>query len=211
MVIQRTGPYAVKLSVSDQVVGINPPSKDSQFKQTKYGCDVALQSLNHPDFNGTDALGSKSKETYVIRGPGEYEINNIFINGFDSYAKYDGVGEQINTIYSLIFDNMRVMYTGPLDRSELSEAIQEDLYQTEILFIPIAGDNVLGADEAFKLAKKFSPRYVVPIGYDEKKNKVDMDAFASLFGDHVTRSDKLTLKRKDLEGEHMDLVILTEQ
>lgn len=211
MVIQRIGSYFTKLSVGDQVVGINAPGTNSQFKQSKFGSTVALQSMNHPDFDGLDQLeGNKNNTCYAIKGPGEYEIADIFVHGFVSRAKYDTVEEQINTVYSILFDGINIMYLGPLSNTEISEEAQEDLYQADIIFIPIGGDNVLGADEAFKFVKKFSPKIVIPIAYDPKKNKADVEAFASHFGERVSTEDKLTIKKKDLEGEQMDVVILNE-
>lgn len=211
MVIQRIGTYFTKLSVGDQVIGINAPGKNSKLKQARFGATVALQSMNHPDFDGLDQMeGNKNNTNYAIKGPGEYEIADIFVHGFVNRAKYDGVEEQINTVYSIMFDGINIVYLGPLSTEDLDEQAQEDLYQSDIIFVPIGGDNVMGADEAFKFVKKFSPKIVIPIGYDEKKNKADLEAFVSHFGERVQKEDKLTIKKKDVEGEQMDVVILTE-
>lgn len=211
MVIQRYGNYFTKLSVGDQVIGINAPGKTSSLAQSKFGATIALQSLQHADFNGVEALeGNKNNTCYAIRGPGEYEISDIFVEGYETTAKYDGGTEQINTVYSLLFDGIRIVYLGPLSSTELPEPAEEDLYQADIIFVPIGGDNVLGSEEAFKFIKKFSPKIVIPIGYDEKANKADLEAFASHFGEHASAEDKLTIKKKDVEGEGMDLVVLKE-
>ena len=210
MVIQRYGSYFTKLQVGDQVVGINPPSKDSQLKQSRFGSDVALQSVYHPDFNGIDQLEHKSRECYAIRGPGEYEIADIFVHSFPSVTRYDGVADQINTLHSILFEGINVMYLGPISSTNISEQAQEELYQANVIFVPIGGDHVMGADEAFKFIKKFSPQIVIPIGYDEVKDKKELEAFASSFGERVQREDKLTIKKKDVEEERMDLVILSE-
>jgi len=70
--------------------------------------------MNHPDFDGLDALeGNKNNTCYSIKGPGEYEINEIFVNGFVARSKYDGVDEQINTVYSILFDGINIVYLGP--------------------------------------------------------------------------------------------------
>ncbi len=211
MVIQRYGSYFTKISVGDQVIGINSPSKESTFKQSKFGAQIALQSMNHPDFDGLDQLeGNKNNTNYSIKGPGEYEINEIFVNGFVSRAKYDGVDEQINTIYSILFDGINIVYLGPLQNTDIDEKTAEDLYMADIIFIPIGSDNVLSADDAFKFIKKFSPKIVIPIGYDEKKNKSDLETFVSNFGEKMSSDEKLTIKKKDMEAESMDVVVLTE-
>ncbi len=211
MVIQRMASYFIKLSVGDQVIGINAPGRNSQFKQSKFGAQVALQSMNHPDFDGLDQLeGNKNNTNYAIRGPGEFEIADIFVHGFVNTTKYDGVEEQINTVYSVLFDGINIVYLGPMSHTEIDEQAQEDLYQSDIIFIPIGGGNVLGPDEAFKFVKKFSPKIVIPIGYDVKKGQKDLEAFVSHFGEHVHKEDKLTVKRIDVEIERMNVVVLSE-
>ena len=211
MVIQRYGNYFTKLSVGDQVIGLNAPGKESSLGQSRFGATVALQSLNHPDFNGIEALeGNKNNTCYAITGPGEYEIADIFVQGFATQTKYaDGI-EQINTVYSLLFDGIRIVYLGPLSSTALPESAEEDLYQADIIFVPIGGDNVLGSEEAFKFIKKFSPKIIIPIAYDEQSNKADLEAFTSHFGDHAKAEDKLTIKKKDIEGEGMEVVVLKE-
>ncbi|MFW0870863.1 MAG: MBL fold metallo-hydrolase [Patescibacteria group bacterium] len=212
MVIQRLGQYCTKLQVGDQVIGINSPSKDSIFKTVRFGSQVALQSLAHPDFNGTDNLqGKADNDCYTVRGPGEYEISDIFIHAFATRSSYGGRGDQINTLYSILFDGINIVYIGPLTNTDIPEEAQEDLYQADIIFIPIGGGDVLGSEEAYNFVKKFSPRVVIPIGYDENKNKADLKAFTAHFGEHAQSEDKLTIKKKDVEHERMDVVVLAEQ
>jgi L-ascorbate metabolism protein UlaG (beta-lactamase superfamily) len=212
MVIQRLGQYCTKLQVGDQTIGINPPSKDSDFKAVRFGSQIALQSLMHADFNGIEQLAGKSdNECYVVRGPGEYEINDIFINGFTARSGYDSTPDQINTVFSILFDGINIVYLGPLTNTDIGEEAQEDLYQADIIFIPIGGGDVLGADEAYNFVKKFSPRVVIPIGYDENKNKEDLAAFTAHFGEHATSEEKLAIKKKDVEHERMDVVVISEQ
>ena len=210
MVIQRLGGYFTKLSVGDQIIGINPPGKDSRLPQAKFGAGVALQSLHHVDFNGLDQLeGKKNNQCYAIKGPGEYEIADIFVHGFAQETSYVEGETHLNTIYSLIFDGIKIVYLGPLSGEELGEQVQEDLYQADIIFIPIGGGQVLGADQAFALVKKFSPRIVIPLAYEEGKGKGgELEAFVSHFGEEVKGEDKLTLKKKDLEEERMRVVVL---
>jgi len=210
MVIQRYGSYFTKISVGDQTIGINSPSKNSNFKQSRFGSDMALQSMRHPDFDGVEQLDGKSKDCYTIQGPGEFEINEIFVNGFVTRAKYDGVDEQINTVFSILFDGINIVYLGPLQTPEVDEKTAEDLYMADIIFIPIGSDNVLSADDAFKFVKKFSPKIVIPIGYDEKTNASDLETFVSNFGEKMSKEDKMTIKKKDMEAESMGVVVLTE-
>jgi len=202
MIIQRYGDYFLKISAGDKTVGVNPISKASKAKESRFGADVTLVQTHHDDMNGVGQM--KGKEgTFVIKGPGEYEIQGIFIKGFGVPTKYGGEEGQ-NTIYSLLMDQINVVILGPLVNSEVPEIAAEDLYSADIIFVPIGGGETLEADEAFKLVKKFSPRVVIPLSYDKKA----FEAFASNFGEKAAEQEKITLKRRDVEGEQMDLMAL---
>ena len=197
MIIQRYGDYFLKLSAGDKTIGVNPISKESKVKESRFGANVTLVQTNGPDMNGSGLM--KGKEgTFVISGPGEYEIQDIFIKGFRTATKYGGADGQ-NTIYSLLFDQINVVLLGPLVNDQIPEEAAEELYSADIIFVPIGGGDTLESDEAFKLVKKFSPRIVIPLSYDKKT----LDAFASNFGEKTNEEEKITLKRRDVEGEQM--------
>src|SRR4051812_47482383 len=103
MVITHHGNQFFKLQFGDIVIAVNPISKDSTLKTSRFGADVCLISVNHPDFNGADQIGVGDKQPFVISGPGEYETKGIFIKAFQSESNYGGK-PHINTIYTLSLD-----------------------------------------------------------------------------------------------------------
>ena len=59
--------------------------------------------------------------------------------------------------------------------------------------------------ESYKMAVKLEPSLIIPMHYDEKSLK----AFLKDAGEEkMAPVDKLTLKKKDLEGKESDVVIL---
>ena len=83
------------------VIAINPLSKESKHKSgSRFGADIAIVSVNHPDFNGTDQLTYGERVPFVVNGPGSYEVKEIFIHGKASKAEIDGK-KYINTIYNI--------------------------------------------------------------------------------------------------------------
>ena len=55
MIITNQGHYFLKIQQGDTVVAVNPISKDSSKKSTKFGADISISSLNHEDLNGSES------------------------------------------------------------------------------------------------------------------------------------------------------------
>jgi L-ascorbate metabolism protein UlaG (beta-lactamase superfamily) len=165
-------------------------------------------SVNHPDMNGADAVTRKDKEPFVVRGPGEYEINDLFIEGFSSKTTYGGE-ERCNTLYTFELDGLEVAYFGALGESDISPEIKEALGEIDVLFIPIGGDGTLTAQEAYKLAVKRESAIIVPIMFGATGEKDALKAFLNESGNEGLKSvDKLTLKKKDIAGKQGEVIVL---
>ena len=87
MIITNFGRQHFKFQVGDTVFALNPVSKDGKGKIAKYGADVCLITVNHPDYNGAEQVETSTKTPYVIRGPGEYEVAGVFIKSFGTETK----------------------------------------------------------------------------------------------------------------------------
>jgi len=208
MVITFHGVEAIKITQGDHTIAFNPPSKKSKYSNSSFGSDITLISTNHPDLNGADTTSRGDKESFVVNGPGEYEIKEFFIRGFETKTNYDGK-ERINTIYSLGIDGINVAYLGALDDAELSPEIKEELGQADILFVPIGGEGVLNASDAYKTAVKREPSVIIPIHYGEVGEKDALKSFLKEGGQEDTKAiEKLTVKKKDLDGKQGDIVVL---
>jgi len=98
MVISYAGGECFKVSKGDLTLSFNPPAKESKLASAKFGADIALVSLDHPDFNGSENAAFGERQPFVIEGPGEYEIKDVAVRGFATPATYDKK-QTINTIY----------------------------------------------------------------------------------------------------------------
>ncbi len=119
---------------------------------------------------------------FIITGPGEYEVGGVFIKGFPG------------DIYTINLENMNVCFMNTIP-----ESINEDLEEVDILFV-----NVADAGKAYKLAVSLEPSIVIPTRYSDAQLK----AFLKEAGSAVKSEQKLTLKRKDLEGKKAEVVVL---
>jgi len=214
MIITHLGLEAFKIQFGDTVIALNPISKESKHKGTRFGADIALVSLNDKDFNGIETVTHGDRAPFAITGPGEYEIKGIFIKGFKSESHYGlpaGSKEtRINTIYTISLEGMNLCFLGAIDSKTLSVETNEAIDDIDVLFVPIGGDGVLTPAQASELAVALEPKLIIPMHWsnDEKNLK----AFLKESGEEGSKTEeKLTLKKKDLEGKEGEVAILAPQ
>lgn len=204
MILSYHDGFCVRASAGDTTIVFGPVSKASKdFKPTNFGADVAFVSLNHTDMNGIEEAGRGDKQPFFVTGPGEYEIKDIAAFGFGSKSKYGG-DEKINTIYSVNFDGLTVMYAGAVGTTELPKDIEE-MDSPDVLIVPVGGNGALSPSDAQKLAVNLEAKIVIPIGYDEKTLK----QFLKEAGAEGTKAEeKLTIKKKDVVSKQNEVVVL---
>ncbi len=202
MILTYHGGQFIKAQSGDTIVAVNPISKSSKLKSTKFGADVGLISMASPDFNGVDEISFGEKKPFIAKGPGEYEVKDIFIKGFGSEG-VNGKDRMINTIYSVSFDGINLCFLGALSNEDLTDEATESLTDIDILFVPVGGDTLAPA-KAYKLAVKLEPKLIIPLG-DEADVKLFVKEGSNASPEKL---DKLTLKRKDLDGKEGEIVIL---
>jgi L-ascorbate metabolism protein UlaG (beta-lactamase superfamily) len=210
MVITHLGGQCFKVQFGDTTIAVDPIAKDSKhLKSVRFGADVALVSINHPDMNGVDQASFNGRDAFAISGPGEYEVKGVYIKGFKSDSKYDGE-ERVNTIYTVNLEGMNLCFLGALSEKEISGETLESLDEIDILFVPIGGEGVLTPAEAYKLAVNLEPKVVIPMHFAGIGTKESLKHFLKEAGkEGVAPADKLTVKRKDLEGKKIDVVVLS--
>lgn len=195
----------VRASAGDTTLVFGPISKQSKnFKPTNFGADVAFISCNHPDMNGVSEAGRGDKQPFAILGPGEYEVKDMTAAGFASGSKWGGE-PKTNTIYSVHFDGMSLLYLGALGDLDVPKEVLE-MDAPDVLVIPVGGNGALSPAEAQKLSVKLEAKIIIPILYDEKSLK----QFLKEAGEEgTTPTDKLTLKPRDLTGKESEVIILS--
>ena len=195
----------IRAIAGDTTLVFGPVSKSSKnFKPTNFGADVAFISLNNADMNGVEEAGRGDKQPFAILGPGEYEVKGITVAGFAAQSSY-GKEERINTVYTVDFDGLSVMYLGALSTMELPKEVLE-MDAPDILIVPIGGEGTLSPSDAQKLAVKLEAKIVIPVLYTDKSLKTFLKEAGS---EDVKPTDKLTLKSKDVVGKENEVVVLS--
>ncbi len=206
MIITYFGREFFKIQYGATTIATNPISKDAKGgAPTKFGADIALISTNHPDYNGAEQVAHGETVPFVIDGPGDYEVKEIFIKGIASESVIDGK-KFINTIYTLTVDSMSLCFLGALGNGNLSDDAKEAIDSPDILFLPIGGKSTLAPAEAYKLAVSFEPALIIPMDYDEASLKVFLKEAGE---ERVAPADKLTLKKKDLDSKEAEVAVLS--
>ncbi len=217
MVISYMGGECFKVSQGDFTLSFNPPAKESKLASAKFGADIALVSLDHPDFNGSENAAFGERQPFVIEGPGEYEIKDVSVRGFgvpSSYGLDKSDLSKINTIYSVALEGMNLCFLGALSNAELPASAKSELDDIDVLFLPVGGPStgsgqgggVLGHAAAYKLAVQLEPKVIIPMHYDAASLK----AFLKEAGAEGTKpEEKLTIKKKDLDGKEAEVVVLS--
>jgi L-ascorbate metabolism protein UlaG (beta-lactamase superfamily) len=139
---------------------------------------------------------------FVINGPGEYEVSGIFVRGFAT----TGPAAKINTAYTLVLDDIKVVHLGALAGGELPAEAAEALGGPDLLFVPIGGGERLEAKQAAKLATALAAKLVVPVDYEDDEA---LKTFLKEMGaEQVKPLESLTLRRKDLADKEGEVTVI---
>ena len=195
----------IKVQQGELVVAFNPISREIDAKATRFGADLCLVALNSPSFNGCETVTFGNKEPFIINGPGEYEIDGIFVYGWPS-AGADG---QVNTIFTTEIEGIRLCHLGALASPTLNPQTIEDIGSVDILFVAIAGGPVLSPKDAAKLATSLEPKIIIPVMFENGEGETALKTFAKEIGGNTeNRVDKLTIKKKDVESKEDEVIII---
>ena len=199
MVITYYGGQYFKVSFGNTILAFNPIAKKTDWPTVKFGADVAFVSMQHPHFNGAEQVISRNRQTFVIDGAGEYEVGEVTATGYGVATNYDKK-QRFNTIYKVNLEGMSMVFLGALDKIEIEDEILGAIQGSDILFIPIDGDDVLSATMASKLSNKLEAKLIIPMSSRSKSIKVFLEEGSQA----VKPIDKLTIKKKDvtdMEGQ----------
>lgn len=218
MIITYYGVENFKIQFGETILGFNPIAKSatkSGEKVVRFGADIAFVSLPAPYFNGVENLAFKEKEPFVLAGPGEYEIKEVFVKGYPSKSFLGDDGNaleesRLNTVYSAKLEGIHLVFLGAYGEPELHEEIRGDLGAIDVLFVPIGGQGVLSAKDAYKLAVNLNSKIIIPMHYEGIPAEKDaLEVFLKEAGKEKEEGvEKLTVKSKDLAERENDVVVL---
>lgn len=191
-------------------IAIDPFSNDIGLRVPKLQADILLITHDHHDHNNIKAV---SGQPFIINGPGEYDIKEVFIQGFPAFHDdSQGAKKGKITIYTIEAEEIRLCHLGDFGQKELSSDQLEEIGEVDILMIPVGGTYTIDAKEAIKIMSQIEPKITIPIHYKVPKLKVKLDGvdkFLKALGiKSLEPLPKLSIKRKDISQEEAKIIVL---
>jgi L-ascorbate metabolism protein UlaG (beta-lactamase superfamily) len=197
--IRWFGHNCFRIRGKEATVLTDPVGTNTGYAMKQQTADIVTLSHDH---QGHTNLGAVKPEFRIIKGPGEYEMHEVFITGVRTWHD-DKRGEErgVNTVYVIELEGMRFAHMGDLGHN-LSESHSEALDNVDVMMIPVGGGTVLSAEIAADLVSRLSPRSVIPMQFRTAKgdtNLGDVEAFCKKLGiAQPEPQDRLVIKPSDL-------------
>lgn len=212
MTITYYGVSCFKIQSKEVIFVFDPPSKESNFRSPRFKSDIVFISHNHANHNGKENF--IESESFIIEGPGEYELKNILTKGIESYHDSSGGKKKgTNTIYLVEGEGIKLCHLGDFGEQEISSNLKEKIGQVDILFLPVDSDLVSG-EEAFRIINQIEPKLVIPMHYNlSKKHQNNFQEFLKEFNQgKINEEEKIIIKSKEFkEKEGFELRVLKSQ
>lgn len=190
----------------DRTVGLQLP---------KVRADILTISHDRPGHNSAERVGGEPK---VIRGPGEYELKNVFITGATTYhrRRKEDAPER-NVMFFFEFGDLTVGHLGDLGEIPTQSEIEElNLGEVDVLFVPVGGGDTLDPTRAVEVIGLFEPRLVVPMHYQQPElsalwanNLEPVDKFLRELGTTAPEAQEMLKLTKSSLPEETQVALLT--
>lgn len=217
MEITYIGHACFKIKGKELSLVIDPYDPASTgYKMPKQSTDLVLLSHHHGDHAH---LAAVSDYKLVVETPGEYELSDVFVYGFQTFHdNNEGRDRGKNTIFQIDIDGFSILHLGDLGH-ELSQETLEKISDTDVLLIPVGGFYTINADMASKVISSIEPAIVVPMHYQTEDLKLGekldtLDVFLKEMGidnASIKKEDKLKLSSRADIPEETEIHLLTPQ
>ena len=125
---------------------------------------AGILTLSHNHANHCYTKGFRGSP-YIISGPGEYEVDGVFVFGVGTYhdAK-NGREYGKNTAYMIRFEDLTICHLGDLGHAPAQEQI-EQFDGIDVLLVPVGGKTALNGSQAAEVVAMLEPGIVIPMHY----------------------------------------------
>ena len=173
MTVTWYGHSCFRLESKDTSLLIDPFSQEIGLRPPKIKDNIVLVSHQHYDHNNIEGM---PEDSFLIKGPGEYEVKGVFIRGIQSlHDKSQGQERGLNTIYVIKMEDMTLAHLGDFGEARLSEEQIEKIGDIDILMIPVGGTYTINYKEAVEVINQIEPKVAIPMHYKIQGSKSDID------------------------------------
>ncbi|MDQ5976097.1 MAG: hypothetical protein QG664_10 [Patescibacteria group bacterium] len=198
---RATEDVVIITDVPDKVTGLRAPQGEAQ---------VAVLSHQRRDIPEISLIKGSP---LVLDAPGEYAVSGITLVGLPSFRDgTKGSEKGKNTIFLIESEEIRLCFLGALGH-ELEPSMIEKLGDVDILFVPADGTDTLNLDKIDDLVRKIEPKVTIPMHYalpGMKMSLGEVTKFCDVLGNCPEETiSRYNVKKKDLEGKIMEIVLLS--
>jgi len=208
MTIQWYGQSCFKIQNTKTTLFTDPFSEEIGLKPPRGKADIVTISHQHYDHNNIACFDNKP---FIIKGPGEYEVQNVEIKGILSWHDdQQGSLRGTNTIYTILMDDLKICHLGDLGQTELEDEQIEAIDEVDILMIPVGGIFTLNATQANQMINQIEPKIVIPMHYKIPGLKIDVETierFLKEMGSETKPVKEFKVRKEQLPTE-MEVVLL---
>lgn len=203
------GHNCFRIRAREAMILTDPVGRSTGYTLAK-NAPADVITLSH-EGGGAVTLDGLKTEATILRGPGEYEIHDVFVTGIRTDRDASGSAERgHNTVYLIEVEGMVVCHLGDLGHV-LSEEQAQSMANADILLIPVGGGGALEPSVAAEVVAQINPKLVVPMRYATAQGDRGLggvEPFCKELGVEIpTPEEKLTIRHSEL-GETIRVVTL---
>lgn len=205
MQIHYFGLSSFKFQTKEATVISDPFDKESGLTPPRGNADIiVLSEKANKLYSATSGI---SGQPFLVDDPGEYDLKGVTITGIP--LKQDE-GRYV-TVELIETEDIRVLNLSHIREFTMKQDDLQDLGEIDILIIPVGGNSVMTAKDAVKVVNEVEPKIVIPSHYSTEGLKLPyekIEVFVKEMGGKSENMDKLLIKKKDLIGEQIKVIIL---
>jgi L-ascorbate metabolism protein UlaG (beta-lactamase superfamily) len=192
----------------DVTVLMDPVPKSKGYDIGNPSADIVTVSHDDEGHNAVDLVQDGYR---LINGPGEYEIQEVFIHGIQTYHDTER-GKQLgkNTVYVVEIDDLVICHLGDIGHV-LTDQQTELVSPVDVLLVPAGGGPTVPPAQAAEIIAQVEPGIVIPMQFRTDKGDAErepLDGFLREMAsaEHETL-ERLRLRKSDI-GETARVVVL---
>jgi L-ascorbate metabolism protein UlaG (beta-lactamase superfamily) len=204
MQIQYFGLSSFKITTKEATIITDPFHKDSGLTPPRGAADILMLAQKNSKLYSSNS--GISGEHFDVTDPGDYDVKGVSISGFPLKQE-----DKYVTVFLIESEDIRILNLTHIKDWNMKESEIEELGEIDILILPVGGNTVISASQASKIVNEIEPKIVIPSHYKMGDLILDLDSvdkFIKEMGGKKEETDKLTVKKKDLQEEGTKVVVL---
>jgi L-ascorbate metabolism protein UlaG (beta-lactamase superfamily) len=196
--IRWFGHNCFRIRAREATLITDPVGPKTGYPPVRQPADVVTLSHEGP---GTDGLSGVKGDFKLLRGPGEYEVNDVFVTGIRTFRDDEkGAKAGYNTVYLMDIEGMTFCHLGDLGHGVDPEQA-ESLPDVDVLMIA-AGGAPMDQAKAAELVSIIEPKLLIPMQFRTDagdRDREPLDGFLRQLGVAAPEpEDKLAVRSSDL-------------